>query len=247
IASTTTVMDLLTNVAAYRDAFYIESLPKLQGKHAKRLQAEAKIRRQPLGGARQELNTSLGRMRAAQVERIQVARIFARMGNALAAKEEADDVHVASARILCRIDCLLTIGNQLLRQGELEQASEIPDQIDDLVRRGIACGALVDPWNILGFAGNFNRFSGSDASVPDDRVHELVEIMEMNFGLLSRVWREAAARDMEELCKQTESRFRKLAQWWRQYAAHEVSDVHATDPKVALESSELVARALRLW
>ena len=247
IASTTTVMDLLTNVAAYRDAFYIEYLSKLQGKHAKRLQTEAKIRRQPLGGARQELNTSLGRMRAAQVERIQVARIFARMGNALAAKEEADDVQVPSARILCRIDCLLTIGNQLLRQGELELALEIPEQIDDLVRRGIACGALVDPWNILGFAGNFNRFSGSDASVPDDRVHELVEIMEMSFGLLSRVWREAAARDMEELCNQTESRFRKLAVWWRQYAAHEVSDVDATDPKVALESSQLVARALSLW
>ena len=247
IASTTTVMDMLTNIAAYRDAFYIEYLPRLQGKHAKRLTAEAKIRRQPLGGARQELNTTLGRLRAAQVERIQVARIFARMGNANAAKEEADDVQVPSARILCRIDCLLTIGNQLLRRGELERASQIPEQIEDLVRRGISCGALVDPWNILGFAGNFNRFIGSDASVPDDRVHELVEIMELSFGLLSRVWREAAAQDMEELCQQTESRFRKLVQWWRQYAAHEVSDVDATDPKVALESSQLVASALRLW
>ncbi|MFM8573720.1 MAG: hypothetical protein ACKOAU_19150 [Pirellula sp.] len=247
IASTTTVMELLNHIASYRDAFYVEYLPRLEGKHAARLQAEAKIRRQPLGGARQALNTTLGRLRAAQVERIQVARIFARMGSANAAKEEADDVQVPSARILCRIDCLLTIGNQLLYRGELEQAAEIPDQIEDLVQRGIACGALVDPWNILGFGGNFNRFTGSEASVPDDRVHELVEIMELSFALLSRIWREAAARDIQSLCDQTESRFRKLAQWWRQYAAHEVSDVNATDPKIALESAQLVAQALRLW
>lgn len=247
IASTTTVMELLTGIAAYRDAFYIEYLPRLVGQHAQRLQEEAKIRRQPLGGARQELNTTLGRLRAAQVERIQVARIFARMGNANAAKDEADDVQVPSARILCRIDCLLTIGNQLLHRGELDRAAQIPAQIEDLVHRGIACGALVDPWNILGFGGNFNRFSGSDSSVPDDRVHELVEIMELNFGLLSRIWREAAARDLQELCVATEGRFRKLAQWWRQYAAHEVSDVGATDPKIALESAQLVARALQLW
>ena len=247
IASTTTIMELLSHVAAYRDAFYVEYLPKLKGVHGQRLEAEAKIRRQPLGGARQELNTTLGRLRAAQVERIQVARIFARMGSANAAKEEADDVQVPSARILCRIDCLLTIGNQLLMRGQLERAAEIPGQIEDLVLRGIACGALVDPWNILGFGGNFNRFSTNDASVPDDRVHELVEIMEMSFGLLSRIWREAAARDLEELCDRTEGQFSKLSQWWRQYAAHEVSEVHATDPKVALESSQHVARALRLW
>ncbi|MFM8188581.1 MAG: hypothetical protein ACKN85_08885 [Pirellula sp.] len=252
IASTTTVMELLTIIASYRDAFYIEYLPRLEGKHAKRLEAEAKIRRQPLGGARQELNTTLGRLRAAQVERVQVARIFARMGNAQAAKEEADDVQVPSARILCRIDCLLTIGNQLLHRkelspAELHKAAQIPEQIEDLVRRGIACGALVDPWNILGFGGNFNRFSGSDTSVPDDRVHELVEIMELCFGLLSRIWREAAARDMQDLCDQTESCFRKLSQWWRQFAAHQVSDIHATDPQIALESAQLVARALQLW
>ena len=87
IASTTTIMELLSHVAAYRDAFYVEYLPKLKGVHGQRLEAESKIRRQPLGGARQELNTTLGRLRAAQVERIQVARIFARMGSANAAKE----------------------------------------------------------------------------------------------------------------------------------------------------------------
>ncbi len=62
------------------------------------------------------------------MEHVQLARIFARMGSANAAKEESDDVQVPSARILCRIDCLLTIGNQLLRRNELEKAGDIPDQ-----------------------------------------------------------------------------------------------------------------------
>ena len=248
IASTTRLADLMSSIAQYRDAFYNAFLNQLaEGPHRERLLAEAQIRRQPLGGARQELNTALGRLRAAQVERIQVARIFARMGSAKAAKEESDDVQVPSARILCRIDCLLTTGNQLLRRGEIQKAAAIPDQIENLIDRGIACGALVDPWNILGFAGNFNRFVGSDATVMDERVHELVQIMEQTFGLLSKIWREAAARDEETLCEETAARFERMVKWWRKYAAHEVSDVHATDPKTTLESAELVARALRLW
>ena len=246
-SSNTTLVGLLGHIANYRDAFYAEFLESLDGPHRERLEQEASIRRQPLGGARQELNTTLARLRAAQVERVQVARIFARMGNATAAKDESDDVQVPSARILCRIDCLLTIGNQLLRRGELTKASEIPEQIFDLIQRGIECGALVDPWNILGFAGNFPRFIGSDSTVLDERVGELVQIMEQTFSLLSRLWREAAARDDDDLCKSTEARFRSIANWWRKYAAHEVSDVHATDPQVSLESSQLVARALRLW
>ncbi len=246
-SSTTTLVGLLAQIANYRDAFYTEFLDQLDGPHADRLRIEASIRRQPLGAARQQLNTNLARLRASQVERVQLARIFARMGSATAAKEESDDVQVPSARILCRIDCLLTIGNQLLRRGELAQAVVVPDQIYDLIERGIQCGALVDPWNILGFAGNFPRFIGSDATVLDERVEELVQIMEQLFGFQSRLWREAAATNQEELCKKTEERFRWIADWWRKYAAHSVSDVQATDAQEALESSQLVARALRLW
>jgi hypothetical protein len=246
-SSNTTLVGLLSTIANYRDTFYSEFLDRLMGTHRERLVAEATIRRQPLGGARQELNTNLARLRAAQVERVQLARIFARMGSATAAKDESDDVHVPSARILCRIDCLLTIGNQQLRREELQQASEIPDQIFDLIQRGIECGALVDPWNILGFAGNFPRFIGTDATVSDERVRELVQIMEQLFALLARVWREAAACNDAPLCEATEARFRRISQWWRKYAAHEVSDVHATDPNETLESSQMVARALRLW
>lgn len=246
-SSTTTLVQLLSVIANYRDQFYSEFLESLTGPHAERLKAESAIRRQPLGGARQQLNTHLARLRATQVEHVQLARIFARMGNATAAKDESDDVKVPSARILCRIDCLLTIGNQLLRRGELEKAVVIPDQIFDWIERGIRCGALVDPWNILGFAGNFPRFIGSDSTVSDERVEELVHIMEQLFGLMSRLWREAAATNQDQLCTRTEQRFKTISNWWRQFAAHEVSDVSATDPQDILESSQLVSRALRLW
>ena len=246
-SSTTTLVQLLSVIANYRDQFYSEFLESLTGPHAERLKAESAIRRQPLGGARQQLNTHLARLRATQVEHVQLARIFARMGNATAAKDESDDVQVPSARILCRIDCLLTIGNQLLRRGELGKAVEIPDQIFDWIERGIRCGALVDPWNILGFAGNFPRFIGSDSTVSDERVEELVHIMEQLLGLMSRLWREAAATNQDQLCAKTEQRFKSISNWWRQFAAHEVSDVSATDPQDVLESSQLVSRALRLW
>ena len=246
-SSTTTLVNLLSQIAQYRDSFYTDFLESVSGPHAERLRHEAAIRRQPLGGARQQLNTTLARLRASQVEHVQLARIFARMGSATAAKEESDDVQVPSARILCRIDCLLTVGNQLLRRNELEKAGEIPGQIFDLIQRGIECGALVDPWNILGFAGNFPRFIGTDSTVIDERVEELVQIMEQTLGFLSRLWREAAATNQESLCNRTEERFRWISDWWRKYAAHQVSDVAATDPQDSLESSHLVARALRLW
>lgn len=245
--STTTLVGLLPIIANYRDLFYADFLSRLAGPHRDRLLAESNLRRQPLGGARQELNTTLARLRAAQVERVQLARIFARMGNATAAKDEADDVQVPSARILCRIDCLLTIGNQLLRRGEFERAAEVPEQIFELVQRGIECGALVDPWNILGFAGNFPRFGINDSPVVDVRATELVQIMDQTFALLSRLWREAAASGDDALSRATESQFIRISDWWRKYAAHEVSDVHAVDSQIALESSDLVARALRLW
>ncbi|XZE33429.1 hypothetical protein SH501x_004213 [Pirellulaceae bacterium SH501] len=246
-SSTTTLIQLLGHIANYRDHFYTEFLDSVTGPHLDRLRAEASIRRQPLGGARQQLNTNLARLRASQLEHVQLARIFARMGSANAAKEESDDVQVPSARILCRIDCLLTIGNQLLRRGEFRGAAEIPDQIFDWIERGIQCGALVDPWNVLGFSGNFPRFIGTDSTVSDERVEELVQIMEQLFGFMSRLWREASATDEQELCARTEQRFRAIANWWRKYAAHQVGDVAATDPQDALESSQLVSRALRLW
>lgn len=246
-ASTTTLGSLMAPIAQFRDEFYEQFLETLSGPHLDRLLEEQKIRRQPFGGARQHLNTYLARQRASQLEHMQLARLFARMGHAQAAREQSDYVSVPSARLIATIDCLLTSGNHALQAGRLDEAAEAIPSIMDWVHRAVNCGALVDPWNILGFAGNFARFHGPDSAVMDHRVSDLVALMEQIFALLSRVWREAAAAGRDDLSEQTKRKFREHAQWWRQFAAHEVSDVNATDPQETFKSAKLVAEALSLW
>lgn len=246
-SSTVTLASLLGPIAAYRDQFYEHLLDRMRGSHLERLLEEQKIRRQPFGGARQHLNTHLAKLRASQLEHVQLARLFARMGNAAAAKEQSDIVPVPSARIVSRIDCLITAGDHFLQVGKLDKAAEISPQVMDLLHRGIQCGAIVDPWNILGFAGNFSRFEGPDASVHDHRIEDLVQLMEYVFAMQSRIWREASAAGRDDLCARIESQLRSAAQWWRQFAAHEVGDLEATDPLETVESAVLVAKALALW
>ena len=246
-ASTMTLASLLGPIAAYRDQFYEQLLERMSGPHLARLLEEQKLRRQPFGGARQHLNTHLAKLRASQLEHVQLARLFARMGNAAAAKEQSDFVPVPSARIVSRIDCLITAGDHFLQVGKLDEAVEISPQVIDLVHRGIECGAIVDPWNILGFAGNFSRFEGPDASVHDHRVEDLVQLMEFVFAMQSRIWREASAAGRQDLCQQIAGQLRDTAQWWRQFAAHTVGDLEATDPQETVQSAVLVSKALALW
>ncbi len=245
--STINLATLLSGIAAYRDEFYDQLLDNMRGEHAIRLREEEAIRRQAFGGARQYLNQQLARHRASQLEHVQLARLFARMGNATAAKDESDFVPVPAARLICRIDCLVTAGSQALQQGNLKLAATIPTQIMDLLRRGIECGAVVDPWNILGFAGNFSRFHGPESAVRDHRVDDLVSLMESIFALQSRIWREAAAQNDEALCQKVSEQFRTTAEWWRKFAPHQVPDLEATDPLESFQSASLVATALRLW
>lgn len=246
-ASTVTLGSLMDPIARFRDAFYEQLLLKMKGPHADRLRAEQSIRRQAFGGARQHLNTRLARQRASQLEHIMLARLFARMGCSIAAKEESDHVQVPSARIQCRIDCLLTMGEQHLQREELSEAVKVPGEVRELLERGIQCGAIVDPWNMLGFAGNFSRFPSPDSAIHDHRVDEIVELMEHVFAFQSRLWREASARNESEVCKTISSELREQTEWWRQFAAHEVSDLEATDPKDSYDSAKLVAEALQLW
>jgi hypothetical protein len=242
-----TLASLLGPIAAYRDEFYEQFLGRLSGPHLARLLEEQKVRRQPLGGARQHLNTFLAKHRASQLEHVQLARLFARMGHAAAAKEQSDYVPVPAARIVSRIDCLMTAADYQLQNERLDEAAAISPQVMDLVQRGIQCGAIVDPWNVLGFAGNFSRFDGPDSAVHDHRVEDLVQLMEYIFALQSRIWREAAAAGRRDLCVEIEHQLRAGANWWRQFAAHQVSDLHATDPLETLNSAVLVAKALELW
>lgn len=245
--SNVTLAHLVHHIADYRDAFYERLLERLPAGHARRLREEAVERRQPLGAARQHLNAQLARRRAAQLEHVHLAKIFARMGYPEAAESEANVVPVASARMICRIECLLSKARHHLNDGATDEALRVMHEIRDLMRRGIECGAIVDPWNILGFDAQFSLFPAVENSIHDHRVEELVDLMERSFDLYARLWSHAAAHDDHERCEQIRNAFREVTQWWRQFAAHEVSQIEAIDAENAYEAGEHVARALNLW
>lgn len=245
--STVTLSDLLSTVATYRDSFYEQLLEKTTSKHKERLEAEAVVRHQPFGGARQHLNAWLSRQRASQMEHVQLARTFAQMGYPEAAARQARVVPAASARMRCEIDCRLTAGDREVAEGHLPRAMELTDEIIDRMNRAIGCGAFIDPWNILGFDAHFSLFPALENSVHDHRADELVDLLQQLFGLFSRIWRTAAAEDEGELCAQVRERFANTASWWRQFAPHEVSSVETVDPQDVFHAAEHVAESLHLW
>ena len=246
-SSDVTLKSLMDPIATYRDEFYHDRIDRLPPRHRTRLREEMRLRRQPFGAARQHLNTTLAQLRAKQLQHVQLARTYARMGYPDAAQKQADAVPVTSARLMCRIDCLISGGLRSLRAGDLESASVVPGQVFELLLRAIDCGACVDPWNILYFGGNFNIFPGPEHGLHDHRVDDLVQLVEQFFGYMARVWSEAAARDDDEIYSRIDHQFEVTSKWWRKYAAHTVESVEAVDPAESYASAKLVARALRLW
>jgi hypothetical protein len=149
--------------------------------------------------------------------------------------------------MMCRIDCMMTLGLRAIRAGDLGKAVTVPAVAFDLLKRAIECGALIDPWDILGFGGNFSLYPGLESSAQDSRVDDMVYLIEQLFGYTARVWSEAAAQNDSAAYDEMEARYREMAEWWRVYAAHTVESIEAADPLESYESAKLVARALRLW
>ncbi len=177
-SSDVTLSNLLPHIASYRDQFYEHLLSASAGPQGERLRAEAQRTRQPFGGARQHLNHELARRRAAQMQHVHLAQLYARMGYPDAALDEANAVRISSARMLCQIYCLLTAGHQAIDAHQLQSVARYLPEIDDLLKRGIECGALVDPWNIVGFGGNFSLFPALENTVRDFRVDDLIDLVE---------------------------------------------------------------------
>jgi len=246
-SSSVTLSTLLPRIAVYRDEFYERLLAGMPGKHADRLRRESKERKQPFGAARQHLNAELACRRASQLEHVHLARIFARMGFAAAATRQVNVVPTASARMLCQIDCWLTELDLAIRRGDPQHANSLLPRIIDFLQRGIECGAVIDPRNILGFDANFSLFPALENSVHDHRADELVRVIEQTCNGYARVWSEFAARDQKDRCREVARAFRSTAEWWHRFAAHEVICVEAIDSLDAYRAAEKVAEALNLW
>lgn len=245
--SGTTLATLIPRIASYRDRFYEYLLSSIPGQHGARLRAEARRLHQPLGGARQNFNQRLARVRALQVQHVHLALLFARMGYPEAASRQAQQVATASARFQCQIHCRLASGHQALDRGDLAAASRMAGEIEELVRRGIACGALADPWTILGFQAQYSLFPAVENSLHDYRVDALLEIMERLFALRGRIVREAAAVGACEAELQQASALERLAAWWDGFATVEVGGVLHVGGGEAAASARQVARAISSW
>lgn len=245
--SDVTLGTLLPQIADYRDRFYQQLLQRAEGPRGERLRAEALRTHQPFGAARQHLNQELARRRAVQLQRVHLAQAYARMGYTEASLGEAKSVRVASARMLCQIYCRLTAGHHAIDRRRLDQVATYLEEITDLLHRGIECGALADPWNILGFGANFSLFPALENTVRDYRVDDLIQIVEQTLDLCSRAWAEAAAIDNTEMEQAFSDRLSKLADWWDAFGATEVSSVKPLDAKEIEISTNLVAGALNAW
>lgn len=245
--SSVTLSSLLPIVAEYRDEFYESLLHKAPKAIRDRLTAEIETYRQPFGGARQYFNHMLSRLRAEQLQNVQLARLFAWMGYTDAAQDRAGRVNCTSARMRCLIDCLLTNAHSLLDDDIIDDVFPLIQRIETILEDGIHCGAFVDPWNILGFSGQFPLFSSAEDSTPDQRVDELINIMGAVFNLYSRTMRQAAAAQKNELKKRLSDNMRRLTEWWDQFASNELSSIDSISGSESLDSANIVADALTAW
>jgi hypothetical protein len=245
--SATTLSTLVPRIAAYRDAFYERLLKGMQGPHGDRLRREARTLKQPFGAARQHLNQALARRRAKQLQHVHLARLFAQMGYAEAALRQAHVVPVASARMRCEIDCRIAAAHLTIDRKDLASAASRLPEIEDLLHRAIECGAFVDPWSILGFGGQFSKFPAVEDSAHDERIDELIDLLNEVFVLYARLLREATVAGEEEFSKGLSQDLAKLARWWDQFASTEVSEVEGFSGRESWESAVQVAEALGAW
>jgi len=236
--SSVTLSNLTPRIAKYRDAFYSQCLGRLEEAHGRRLAEEAKLTRQPFGAARQALNQHLAQERALQLQHRRLALFFADLGDAAASRRQLELLQVASARILTQMHVLVAAGRRHIERGQIEPATDCVKDAEGLLHRGIACGALVDPWNILGFQGQYPRFQALEDSVRDHRIGDLTDAVVAIFDLYARLLGEGAP---------LEKSMRRLAQWWDRFATTTVSDVPHVDGGLSAESAEHVGRALRRW
>ena len=245
--STVSLTVLLPKVARQRDDFYARLMQSLKGPRAKRVERESNRTQQPFGHVRQSLNLHLAHYGARQVQHRHLANAFAKMGHAAAARQEAAVIPCASARFDSEIQWRITTSKHLIVRGQVKEAAPLLREIEDLLHHGIRCGALVDPWNILGFGGNFPLFAAREDSIPDHRVEVLLDLMERIFGIFSQALTEAAAQGENAVVEDVRSCFERLADYWDQFASYVIDDLPKVRGRESLESATQVSAALVEW
>jgi hypothetical protein len=245
--SNVNLVTLLPKVARQRDAFYERLMNGAKGARRTRLRKEAKLTQQPFGHIRQHLNITLARYGARQVQDRHVSRLYAQLGYPEASREQSALVPAASARFETEIEWRLVAAHRGLLRGEVPDVKRLLAEVEDQLDRGIGCGALADPWNIIGFQGMFPLFSSREDVVPDQRIADLIEIVESLFGIYSLALGEAAAVSDPETFAALSSAFERRAQWWDKFGASTVEDLPKVLGQESWQSAVRVASTLRAW
>lgn len=245
--STIKLATLVPRIALYRDEFYGWWIARIQGELGNRLRAEAKRVRQPFGGIRQHLNHTLAKQRAVQLQERRLAMLFAEMGFPDASRRRARQIPTASLRFQGEIRVWQTTAELAIHAGELRSAGAALPEVESLIRRGIDCGALADPWNILGFQGLYPLFQSKEDSVHDPRNEELIEAVMRQFDLYARLLAGAAFMGDAPLHRKLNEGVQKLADWWDRFATYEVSDVPRLKGEERAAAAMHVADTLVRW
>ena len=103
------------------------------------------------------------------------------MGYAEASREQAEQIDIPFTRMRAEIECLLVSADAESLAGHGRSAAKRLEEAEDLLHRAIEYGAMIDPWNVLGFQGNFNRFQAVEDAVTDHRVDVLLLTMQKMF------------------------------------------------------------------
>ncbi|MFM7136657.1 MAG: hypothetical protein ACKO1M_06260 [Planctomycetota bacterium] len=238
--------ELLPRIAGYRDAFYRWLLSRLPAGHRDRLEEEERRLRQPFGGVRQHINAILAGRRARQVESVSLASVMARLGRGAAAERLAGMVPAASARLFARITGHVVAARRTAwRKGNGSAALRELDAATDELFRAVGCGAAVDPWNILGLAGQFPLHEPGGESLPDPRVDDLVATTGSILDAYAATWRQAGLAGDTATATAAAAALEQLAGWWDKHATTTVSGVPHLSGRECLESAREVLEALR--
>ena len=167
------------------------------------------------------------------------------MGYAEAAVRQANIVPTASARMLCKIHCLLTAAEHGIEESQIAEALQQLAEAESILLRGIECGAIVDPWTVLGFGGQFSLFPAVENSVPDLRVDDLIELIEHIFTLYSRLWHQAVVAADNDVQKRAAAQFLARAEWWDRFATTSVSSVKRVAGREIYDAAARVAERFR--
>ncbi|GAB6184834.1 hypothetical protein JCM17478_03360 [Thermopirellula anaerolimosa] len=247
LMSTTNISRLLAQIAAARDDFYLELLMHRTKMHPSASSSEFMAQGRPFEAVRQFLNTTLAEYRSSQVHASGLTRIMAQLGAIDAARTAASRLRSATAGLRAEITIGLGSAESFLREKQPRDCLTALNESVRKIRSAVECGALGDPWNILGLGGHFPIFEWSLEGPIDPRLTLLIYLMDRVFKLFASLRRYAAAADESDIEQEVTRRMEELAEWWDQFAAAEVSDLNGFRGQDVCDAAQQVAEVIHTW